>query len=603
MKSYERLARRMVAGAALLLLSLGCRSQETGPVVQEARYLADPDSERVKTILFATIAPDLLYERADFFAQNGMHGFMMAHIMASWQDDIWKQPTVYTPHAPAGRVVGEANLLLQKCRRTNQRCRELGIEYNSVKVAFYKNLPDWFDDAAWRALCENFYQCAVFSRMAQFSGITLDIEYIAEMYHLDYPAYQAAGYPRDRLRSQAHQRGYELMSAMIKGFPDMIFWLLPECMTMYGPLASDLFSGMVSALAEKDSPGGIHVCTEGTYTSTKPRVLFGLVYKTDVKSQQVLTTSGYQRALDYWRRRGSISPGLWPLGYYREILDAKGNRIGYAGKKEKFGDRIIGSYADKSENYSVEEFQRQYAAGRLLARRFVWIYCHGQVFWQLSKEEMERFHATAGDTLPVVENLQDYLTVMRHPKIVDDSSFANASRQVREHRGQNYFTGFAPNWRHLGPFAFDQKNFAAPLAPEKTIDLQAEYATLSGSGRWQKTPTDSSGYVDLAALYGNQKMPIAYSLAWLESAKKQPVPLGFGCNDCATVFVNGKAVFHFDGSRNAVIDEDIIPITLPAGRTQILVKCGDRGGSHWGFYLRIMEQAGKNKPEVRWMEP
>ena len=70
----------------------------------------------------------------------------------------------------------------------------------------------------------------------------------------------------------------------------MIFWLLPECMTMYGPLASDLFSGMVSALAEKDSPGGIHVCTEGTYTSTKPRVLFGLVYKTDVKSQQVLTT-------------------------------------------------------------------------------------------------------------------------------------------------------------------------------------------------------------------------------------------------------------------------------------------------------------------------
>jgi hypothetical protein len=563
-------------------------------------FKADPDAERVKTVLFITIPPDYLAERADYFARNGIDGFMMAGIMSSWQDDIWQQPSHYTPDVIKCRIVGEKNPLWLKCRAANDKCRQAGINYNSIKVAFYKNLPDWFDNAAWQTLTNNFRQCAVFARSAKFSGITLDIEYIAEMYQLSYPAYQVAGYPKTSLREQARKRGYEIMAAMLQEFPDMIFWLLPECMDMYGPLASDLFTGMVRAMADKKAPGGIHVGTERTYTVTKPKSLLGFCQMTDLKARRALAESGDQAASAYWLQHGSISPGLWPLGYYRDILDANGKLIGYAGKKEKFGDKIIGSYSDKSENYSADEFRLQYGAARSIARKFTWLYCHGQVLWQMSKQEMRQYHASANDTLPVAENLEQYLSVLRDKKIIDDPSFTDMAMLVREHKPVPRLEGFVPSWHLAGPFAFDQKKADQVITPTRTVDLSAEISTLRGKSRWATITTDTTGYIDLARLYGNKEMPLAHAVAWVENPKNQKVSLGFGFNDCAAVFVNDALVYSSTSARMAMIDDEIIHVTLPAGRSKIMVQCGDRGGSNWGFYLRVTDDSGKTIPGLKW---
>lgn len=92
------------------------------------------------------------------------------------------------------------------------------------------------------------------------------------MYKLEYDAYQAPNYPRDRLREQVHRRGRELTSAMVAAYPEMILWILPDAVWSYGPLAADLFTGFVDALAESHAPGGIHMCPE-LYTVTSPREL------------------------------------------------------------------------------------------------------------------------------------------------------------------------------------------------------------------------------------------------------------------------------------------------------------------------------------------
>jgi hypothetical protein len=555
---------------------------------------------RVKTVLFITIPPDYLVDRVNYFSRNGIDGFMMAGIMSSWQDDIWQLPNPYTPDAAKGRIVGEKNPLWRKCRTANDKCQAAGINYNSIKVAFYKNLPDWFDDAAWQTLANNFRQCAVFARTAGFAGITLDIEYIADMYQLSFPAYQVAGYPTTKLRGQVRIRGHEIMTAMLQEFPDMIFWLLPECMDMYGPLASDLFSGMVRAMADNNAPGGIHVGTERTYTVTNPKSLLGFCQMTDIKARRALAESGDQRAIDYWLQHGSISPGLWPLGYYRDILDANGKLIGYAGKKTKFGDKIIGSYADKSENYTADEFRLQYGAARSIARNFTWLYCHGQVLWQMSRPEMQHYHATTNDTLPVADNLDEYLSVLRDKKVLDDSVFTDMAALLREHKALPRLEGFVPSWHLAGPFAFDQKKTDQLLALERAVDLTAEFTALHGKSCWRTIATDTTGYVDLARLYGNKEKPLAHAVAWVVSAKAQKVLIGFGCNDCAAVFVNDRLVYSFVESRMAMIDDNTVSVELPAGRSRITVKCGDRGGTNWGFYLRVMDHSGKTVPGLRW---
>jgi len=170
-----------------------------GAIVSESEsfsYVPDPDPDRVKLILFATISPAYLAEKAEVFVRNGIHGVMMNGIMGGWKADIWKQPTGYTPDTPPGRIVGEQNPLLQLCKRMNDRCRAAGMNYNSIKVSFGKPVPDWFDDDEWGRMAERFRQCAIFARDGGFAGVSLDVEYIYPVYELEYPAYQVEGYPR-----------------------------------------------------------------------------------------------------------------------------------------------------------------------------------------------------------------------------------------------------------------------------------------------------------------------------------------------------------------------------------------------------------------------
>ncbi len=580
-----------------------------GAVLPEPRYVADPAPDRVKTLLFTTVSPEYVMDRIDFFARSGVGGIMMGHVMVGWESDVWQQPTHHTPGAPAGRVVGEANPLFQLCRRMNERCREAGIRHNSVKVHFSKPLPDWFDDAGWAGLCENFRQGAIFARDAGFAGIALDAEYVAEQYKLTYPAYAAEGYPRERLAAQAARRGHELASAMLSEFPDMVFWVLPEIATVNEWLANQLFAGMVRAFAQRDAVGGFHLCTEETYLQTRPRSMLHSVSRTNRGIAQALERFGGEKALEYWQRRGSIAVGMWPLGYYREVYDESGKLLGYTGKVEKFQGKLVGSSADKSENYSPAEFRRAMAAARLLSRSYVWIYCHGQVLWQMSPQEAQRYRGSESDLLPTVANLDEYLQVMLQRLTLDDPQFAGAATTVREGRSIPPYPGYAPRWWVAGPFPAHPERFDQPMGPESSRNLEREIAASAAGATqpsgipWREARPDSSGYVDLKALLGKEGTPAAYAAAWVELDTEREVDVRVGTNDFGAVWVNGTQIFSFAQPRPACPDDDAIVVKLPAGRSQILLKCGDAGGAQWGYFLRVCDAAGKAIPEVRWVGP
>jgi len=559
------------------------------------RYRPDPEPDRVRTLLFATIPFDYYADRAEWFAAQGIEGAMLHGIMSNWSDDVWTLPD-------GSRVVGKDNARFQKCKRMNQRCADAGVRFNSIKVAFYKLLPDWFNGDGWGRLCENFRQCAIFARDAGFAGVALDIEYIAEMYDLDYEAYQAPGYPRTGLREMAARRGDELMEAMLHEFPDMINWHLPEGIHFYGPLATDLFVGMLRALARHDAPGGFHLCTEGTYTQTEP----ARVIRHVASIRDAITDAYDEKTRAYWRRKGSISPGLWPLGYYREIHDAQGKFLGYSGRKDTFDDRLVGSYADKSENYPAADFRRQYAAARMVARHSLWIYCHGSVLYQMTEEERKRYNGSASDVLPVAKNLDKYLAVLRERQVFDDPELAEMTGAIRDHRPVDLLAdrGIPRTWWHAGPFPNpDGKGHDIAYPPEQSlVELGATFDHDGRKLSWFRAAVDPSGFVNLRRLIGRRDYVLSYSASWVESEKARKVFIRFGSDDSAKIWLNGKLVYSIDTVRGPTEDQETIPVRLPAGRSSILVKCGNYTGG-WGFYFRVTDAAGKELPDLRWVEP
>lgn len=380
--------------------------------IEEVRYRLVPDDrpERPRTLLFSPMNINYLRDTAADWAARGFRGFLFDGVFWSWSSDVWavdKDPNTR----------GEDDGLLRELRACNEACRAVGIDSNFIKVAFYEELPDWFDDTRWAAIEHNFREAARMGRLSGCAGIAIDTEYVAQQYDPNWVGYADTGRSLAELKQQVRERMRTVVAAMLTEWPEMVLLTLPEGMLHYGPLWTDLFIGMLGGCAAVDASGGLHVMTEATYHVTDPGGLAGFPEAIDAWVADECPPP----LPDYWRRRCSVVLGAWPLGYYRAIHDADGKFLGYSGKQETFGDRIVGSYADKSEWYSADVFAVQMAGLNTFSPRYNWIYGHGCVFWQWSEEEARRYSAGvhpagSNQTLPTVPNLADYFAVLAHPQ-------------------------------------------------------------------------------------------------------------------------------------------------------------------------------------------
>ncbi len=621
--TFPILQRSAPAIAVLLAVGVfwaGCGEQPpserllpSGTVVSletDADYVEPADPERVHTILFAKIAPRFYEEKAEYFAEIGIDGIMLAGIWHNWSSDVWQQPhSHFDRDVERGRFVGEQNVMFQRCKSLNARCREVGIDYNSIKVAFYKPLPDWFDDEAWARVVENFRQGAVFAREAGFAGVTLDIEYINQIYELDYEAYLEPGYPRDQMREKARQRGYEIMSAMLDEFPEMIFWNLPEGHAMYGPLASDIIVGLVSAMAENDAPGGFHLSTEHTYKSTNPMAVMAYVYETESTLRDTIAALAGEDVLNYWDREGTIAPGLWPLGYYRSVKDEVGEHLGYSGREKVYGATLVGSYADHSANYGPEEFRAQFAAARMVADEFVWIYGHGRVLWEMTPEEQIEYHGAVSDTASLDDELDRYIQVLQEREEFATPTYQSLAEQIRGGVARLAIPGVPGGWYHIGPFPHRSvEEYVGGYRPESHVDFAERYEGYKGlqapdeTLAWEWVPQEDL-YVDLRHVISDRDSVMSYSVVDVEADEVTTAYIGFGSNDRGAISVNGTEIYSYLGERSARLDDEIMVVHLPQGRSRIKVKVGDTGGSNYGFYFRLMNEDFGSVEGVRYVKP
>jgi hypothetical protein len=555
-------------------------------------FVEDPDPDRVKTLIFATPPIEYVAETAEMWARLGFAGFIRSDVMKGWDDDVWANEV---------DVSAADGTKLRRLRAMNEKLDRAGVGENVISVPFSKHLPDWFDDEGWATVIDNFRKGAKFARKTGFVGLALDMEYIEEIWGLHWGAYLEPGYPREKLRDQARLRGYQVQEAMLSEFPGMVTFQLPETYSIMGELSKDIFLGSLEALADAGAPGGMHICPECTYFQTSPDLM---IARYGYGLDRLLHDELEPKLASYWAQCCSVALGLAPLGYLRPIRDESGKRIGFGGREEIFGNRLIKPGEDKGGNYPTEVFREVYAAARMTCRRYVWIYSHGPSWWRMTPEQYEAYGGHETAMAPLAEDFEKYAKVIRKPEFIDRPDFAMMHRAMSEHESVDVLAGLGmpPSWWVVGPFPNPEgRGYERVHPPERSVDLAGEYEGAAGMVTWHLEPVPPMGYVDLSRLVAGGVEIQGYAASWLVAEKDIEAEIRFGSDDTAKIWLDGKLIHECNSERRAMPDEDVVPITLGRGRHQMLLKIGNyRGG--WGFYFRITDGAGSEVPSIRWID-
>ena len=148
-------------------------------------------------------------------------------------------------------------------------------------------------------------------------------------------------------------------------------------------------------------------------------------------------------------------------------------------------------------------------------------------------------------------------------------------------------------WLTLGPFdntggiGFNTEYI---LEDTTQIDLTGQYEGVNEQISWKKfTDAAFNGFIDLGR---DTNQRVSYAWTTVTSPDEREAQFRFGIDDQGKMWLNGKEVFANPKGQSAVVDGNIISVTLKAGKNTILVKvCNEE--KFWGFYLRVTDTDGK----------
>lgn len=146
------------------------------------------------------------------------------------------------------------------------------------------------------------------------------------------------------------------------------------------------------------------------------------------------------------------------------------------------------------------------------------------------------------------------------------------------------------SWYSLGPFGGKGKPFAynTDHGPERAgLDVTQEVAGLA----WKERAADEDAKVHLLNLPNNSAQ---YLLRTVESTIDQSVMLALGSDDSIKVFLNGVEVFANDVGRGTALNSDQVSLSLPAGKSQLMLKIVNGGGAS-GY---AFEMLGSGLPDA-----
>ncbi len=154
--------------------------------------------------------------------------------------------------------------------------------------------------------------------------------------------------------------------------------------------------------------------------------------------------------------------------------------------------------------------------------------------------------------------------------------------------------GCVNRWRIVGPFPWNISDaFTKVYIGEPVVSTSDVYAVDGKELSWQVMESaDPAAVFDLHSALGPIEGATAFALASIEVAEGGPAQIRFGSDDGVHIWVNGVVVYGFDLDRGHDIDQDVVEITLNAGKNDILVQILQRFGG-WAFCLRLTHSDGR----------
>jgi len=277
---------------------------------------------------------------------------------------------------------------------------------------------DWFDDAAWKTICENF---AVMSRIAKETGCK-GLRADFENYHGDQFAYKPAfGHSYEDTWNQARLRGRQWITAIGNEFPDMTLF----CFFWFSQMIPASIATDMQEIGKTNVNGLFAAYLNGIYDALPAQMKI-----VDGNEWYGYKAGNYEKFIH--------AAGVFQLGTKSmlapENLDkaAKQTQLGYSLYLEAYFPEHPGFkletvwhlYPNATTTDRLRYLRRNLYYSLLLADEYVWTWCERGGWWKAQKKVMWETKA------PGINQ------AMRSVKNIDE--FA---RQVYQAQAPNLITG------------------------------------------------------------------------------------------------------------------------------------------------------------------
>ena len=177
-------------------------------------------------------------------------------------------------------------------------------------------------------------------------------------------------------------------------------------------------------------------------------------------------------------------------------------------------------------------------------------------------------------------------------KVLGQSKTPDIVKRAWAIRGKPAGSGpFIEDWLVCGPY--NKPGVTGALA---LFDIAFAPETANASVPWKHLPL--AKIADLASFFPGQANGVAYLKTTIVAPAKCDAALLLGSDDGVKAWLNGGLVHGNNVDRGLVVDQDMAPIQLRAGRNELLLKI-TQGGGGWAACARIVANDGRPIPGLR----
>jgi hypothetical protein len=490
-------------------------------------------------------------------------------------------------------------------RRAGENLRNLtkaGVTENLLGVHFAESDP-WpsaetlLSPDYTKKLVRHFSAIGKAAKELGCRSVSIDIEYPYLRYSLDHKIYTYRGCTAEDLLAAATAQGRAVMSALLAEFPEAVVFVLPGEL-WNPPIARAFQMAMLRVMAEKDAAGGFHLGYERAYCLLDPVSQAAIPRVGDCWVEAL----GDKTVRDYWRRRCTVAPGVWPL----HMVETGGE-----------------GYPLRPWAQELAELREQMRVLQSVAKRYIWSFS-GQPLWYAHTPEIERRYGLAKQTFTGAEEaIAGWHEILRQERKTDDPRFAPLLAAVDAFdRGEIAAAelcsrfGAPGDWLVLGPLGnpFTHPAYSAPQALLRPIKLDEPIHGRDGVVRWFIFHNyEPLGSVRLQAAFDWRATDdcAAHLVCTISAKRKTQGYMWLNWDDGIAVWIDDKLVadhrtYPPEGHgllfRDRYQFEERVPVVVPRGESRLAVTSINSHGS-WGFALRLTDSTGFPVQGIRFAVP